>query len=271
MLRHLILACIFVLSSFSTAFAQVKARWIVDDKEALQSRVDIIEQAQKEILVEYFYVSEDDQSMGGIALVLQAARKGVRVKIILDAIFASLPRSLYAALFEMAKDAEGRKNIEIKVYNPISLNIFKMDQRDHAKMIIVDGDVLMTGGRNLGDSYFGINKKRNFHDLDILVQGSLARDARENFLSVWNSDLVKDPQLYEFSVENLDPVSCAHKEDMTSCQIRQEYAVKQVKLQQANLRRVLEDIVTNDQGDDIVRSETQKQWLANAPTIKEVK
>ncbi len=270
-MRHLFLATLLILSSFSPALAQVKARWIVDDKDALQSRVDIIEQAKEEILVEYFYVAEDDQSLGGIALVLEAARKGVKVKIILDAIFASLPRSLYAALFDMARDAQGGNNIQIKVYNPISLNLFKMDQRDHAKMIIVDNNILMTGGRNLGDSYFGINKKRNFHDLDILVQGSLARDARENFMAVWDSNIVQDPQMYEYAQEKLDPVSCAYQEDITSCQLRQQYAVNEVKRQQTAIRRVFQEIITIEPGEDLVSSETRKEWLANSPIIQDVK
>lgn len=143
-----------------------KAKLLLADTDALQARVDIIEQAKKEILVEYFSIWNDEQSVDIFAFLQQKAQRGIKVKIIMDSLSNKVPRSLISALQMHGKGPDGQQNLEIKVYNPLSLNLAKATHRDHSKMLIVDGKIMISGGRNIGDKYFGFNKVRNYKDAE---------------------------------------------------------------------------------------------------------
>ena len=61
----------------------------------------------------------------------------------------------------------------------------------HNKQMVVDNRVAIVGGRNVGDEYMGLNPEFNFHDLDVLGVGPVARQASAVFDRYWNSDWVQ--------------------------------------------------------------------------------
>jgi phosphatidylserine/phosphatidylglycerophosphate/cardiolipin synthase-like enzyme len=267
-----ILLLVFLLQIPFQTFAEDRMRFLFADKEALQARIDIVQQAQKEILVEYFSVWNDDQSIAGIALLVDAARRGVKVKIIVDALANSIPYSLFAALIEHGIDGHNNRNLEIKVYNPAySLNLLKLTHRDHAKMLVVDSETVITGGRNIGDKYFGLSKQRNFDDLDVIAQGDIVPRMRENFLAVWNSKVVAPQNLYEYSRERLEPGWCLSNagEAQDQCERQQAYAKSQLDLQFQRIKENLERFLTPGKG-PIADSQTGKDWLKDSHAISEI-
>lgn len=210
-----------------------RARLLADDMDALQARVTMIEKAENEILAEYFSVWNDDQSVGGFSLLLKAAREGKKVRILMDAMSNTVPDSLFGALLENGKDLKtGEQNLEIKVYNPLRLSkLMTATHRDHAKMLIVDGQDkakarLITGGRNIGDKYFGLSKKRNFKDLDVMTEGETAMEARENFMQVWNSDLAKVPSIGRYTKIQMTKPCRGDSFHRERCERGQEMAMK---------------------------------------------
>ena len=66
----------------------------------------------------------------------------------------------------------------------------RVNQRMHKKALIVDNRAVILGGRNIGDEYMGLNAKFNFHDLDVLGIGPVARQTSAVFDTYWNSDWV---------------------------------------------------------------------------------
>jgi putative cardiolipin synthase len=60
----------------------------------------------------------------------------------------------------------------------------------HNKLLIADGQMAILGGRNIGDHYFGLHRRYNFHDLDLVVLGDEAFETSEIFDHYWNSDQV---------------------------------------------------------------------------------
>jgi putative cardiolipin synthase len=66
----------------------------------------------------------------------------------------------------------------------------QMNSRMHDKLIVADNRAAILGGRNIGDYYFGLNNHYNFHDLDVLGFGPVARQSSELFDNFWNSDWV---------------------------------------------------------------------------------
>ena len=93
--------------------------------------------------------------------------------------------------------------VEMRMYNPLpggrgstvtrvlgSLHDFKrMQHRMHNKLYIADNSWGITGGRNLGDAYFGTADGSNFIDMDVLAVGPVVRDMSASFDQYWNSPL----------------------------------------------------------------------------------
>lgn len=256
---------ILILSFLVLAIAHADQLVLLrDDSDALQARVDVIQRAKHEILVEYFSVWNDDQSIGGVALLMAAAKRGVKVKIILDALSTTVPKKTFAALLQEGKDSEGNQNLEIKEYNPLSLNLLKATHRDHAKMIIADGEVIITGGRNVGDKYFGISRIRNFSDLDLMARGAIAAEARENFITTWNAKHTKVTKLGEYEPERLRKEYCHgnfRHETSNDCEMSRRNAVRRVKKEVERIHAILHEILT-EEDDDIVNPNSDKDWFA---------
>jgi putative cardiolipin synthase len=134
---------------------------------------------------------------GGLLLlehVIQAAERGVRVRIVVDdALFIKGKKGL--------ANLDAHPNIEIRIFNPWASKgvgrafetagrMKKLNHRMHNKLLIADGVMTILGGRNIGDHYFGLNHKYNFHDLDVIAIGGEAAEASEIFDHFWNSDQV---------------------------------------------------------------------------------
>ncbi|MEQ1723540.1 MAG: phospholipase D-like domain-containing protein [Pseudobdellovibrio sp.] len=111
----------------------------------------------------------------------------------------------------------------------------------HDKGLIVDSKFLISGGRNIGDGYFGRYSKTDsgetlpiFEDSDVLVLESKAvNDAAGYFDDLWNSKFVSIPRLYDYSKEQLASDYCRYQEngrdnDTLECESRQKYYIKEV-------------------------------------------
>ncbi len=162
--------------------------------DAAQSRYDLAIKAQRELNISYFYVGgeEDVITMRGFALLRETARRGVKVRLLVDALFHRIPKSLCAHLI--------REGVEIRVFHPFDpLKPFRFNRRLHDKLFIVDGNLLIAGGRNIDDSYFGLSRfgkegdtaYRNRIDRDLLVEGETAAEANAHFMTLWKGSKVK--------------------------------------------------------------------------------
>ena len=169
--------------------------------EAAQSRYDLAIEAQRELNISYYYVGgeEDVITMRGFALLRETAQRGVKVRLLIDALFQRIPKSLCAHLI--------REGVEIRVFHPLDpLKPFRFNRRLHDKLFIMDGNLLIAGGRNIDDSYFGLSQfrkkgdtvDRNRIDRDILVEGETAAEANAHFMTLWNGPRVKPIQVGQY-------------------------------------------------------------------------
>lgn len=127
--------------------------------------------------------------------VLAAAARGVRVRLLLDDMGISYRDAPLLAL-------ASHPNIELRLFNPtivrdstlrrgieMALRAFRVTRRMHNKAWIVDGRLLIAGGRNIGDEYFDADESSTFRDLDLLAIGKVVDEAEEMFDRYWNSGL----------------------------------------------------------------------------------
>jgi putative cardiolipin synthase len=166
-----------------------RVRILHGDQDALQARIDLIEQAKESIDVAYYIVGDDQAPLTVLALLREAARRGVCVRLLVDGHDGNnqMPRALQAHLI--------REGIEIKEYHPPGVkNLYWIKNRMHDKLLIVDGEHLITGGRNLKDEYYGRDCK-NFVDRDVYIRGCAAAEADCYFSARWESCNVCDTRL----------------------------------------------------------------------------
>jgi putative cardiolipin synthase len=173
------------------------AALVTDPAEALALRMDSAEGAARGIDVMTYIWSEDRSGRALAAALIQAAGRGVRVRLLLDDVNLLGRDPLWLALDRTA-------GIEVRIFNPVRerasalrrgiellLVVLRYNRRMHGKMWLADGRLAILGGRNVGDAYFGLatGRERNVADADLLLTGPVVARVAEEFDAFWNSDL----------------------------------------------------------------------------------
>jgi putative cardiolipin synthase len=173
------------------------------NEEALRWRLALIDSARHSIDFQYYlwYGDAAGQLIG--ARLLAAADRGVKVRILVDDLNTLLRDASSIALRDKAVAwLDSHPNMEVRLFNPWSNRDFggrigeglvefeKTNKRMHNKALLVDNRAAIIGGRNIGNEYMGLNPDFNFHDLDVLGVGPVARQASTVFDAYWNSDWV---------------------------------------------------------------------------------
>lgn len=171
-------------------------------QDALLARLDMIRGATRTIDVQTYIFDEDDAGHLVLDELLTAARRGVKVRLLIDQLAALRKVDTLAAL------AGAHVNFDVRLYNPvlgrsrINYPMYalasaccwrRLNQRMHNKLIVVDGRVAITGGRNYQNDYYDWDERYNFRDRDILVAGPAIGEMAVNFDAFWNAPLSTPP------------------------------------------------------------------------------
>jgi phosphatidylserine/phosphatidylglycerophosphate/cardiolipin synthase-like enzyme len=131
--------------------------------DALLARLNLIHAAHRSIDLQTYIFDRDDSAQLVLEALLDAARRGVKVRLLVDQISAFKDPDVLAAL------ATAHRNFEVRVYNPVfdrsttgpvqyvlaSLVQFRrLNQRMHTKLLLVDDAIGVVGGRNYQDDYY---------------------------------------------------------------------------------------------------------------------
>lgn len=153
-------------------------RIIDNPTEALQCRIDLIQQAKTEILVSYYIIKDDESGKCLLGLLADAAQRGVLVRVLMDANASKISRNKLSWLRQ--------QGVQFRKFR-IRSDLRRLWHRLHDKILLTDFNTLVVGGRNLKNEYFGIGKNFNFQDCDALIQSdSAGYEARTHFYSIWN-------------------------------------------------------------------------------------
>jgi putative cardiolipin synthase len=184
------LACVVVNASDENLFRLLHA-----DYEAAQARADLINTATTSIETSYYWIGDDRIGAWYASLLKNAALRGVRVRLMVDAEHNDIPPVVQEHLIACG--------VQIKEYHPhFTGHPGWQDRRMHDKTLIVDGRHLVVGSRNILDAHFG-RAKLNYVDRDAYCHGEVARQARRYFDCLWLSDQVRPTDLRPTVVQRL--------------------------------------------------------------------
>ena len=169
---------------------------VENGEDSLKLRVHLVRSARERIDVQNFILRKDVTGELFLNELLNAARRGVHVRLLLDQMF-SFSDAEYLVLLTMT-----HSNLQIRFYNPsfdkakmakhdwltgLACCFRRVNQRMHNKLQVVDDLVGITGGRNIADRYFDFDTNYEFKDRDVVLFGSEAVAMRESFDWFWES------------------------------------------------------------------------------------
>ena len=149
--------------------------------------------AEHSIDAQYYLLNNDLVGNLFLDLLLDAADRGVRVRLLVDDMTLDDDRDIGAA------QIDAHPNIEVRVFNPFGRNLPRwlqylsrfgdVTRRMHNKSFTVDNSVTVIGGRNIGDEYFDADPNLLFGDLEVLAVGPVVEEVSSVFDLYWNSDI----------------------------------------------------------------------------------
>lgn len=154
-------------------------------EEMFPVMLEELKKAEKFILVEYFIIAPGKMWDSILKILLEKAMQGVQVRIIYDdfGCMMTLPPR-YDEYVESL-----HKNIKCMTFNDVvPLFALRMNNRDHRKILVVDGKVAFTGGINLADEYIAEKVRFGYwKDTGVRITGDAVRSFTQMFFYMWNA------------------------------------------------------------------------------------
>ncbi len=159
--------------------------------DALSARLLLAARAERTIDAQYYLIKNDIVGQEFIHTLLDAADRGVRVRLLVDDIFTSGYDAGMAGL-------SSHPNFEIRIFNPFArrsarfmdgiTSFGRINRRMHNKSFTIDNQITIIGGRNIADEYFGAREDAKFGDLDVVGVGPVVADISAQFDEYWNHE-----------------------------------------------------------------------------------
>ena len=151
-------------------------------EEKFEALLRELKKAEKFIFLEYFIIQEGKMFNSILEILEEKAKQGIDVRLIYDDVgcIVTLPHNY--------KNTLEAKGIKCRVFNPIKpFFTRRLNNRDHRKIVVIDGDVGFTGGINLADEYINEYEKHGYwKDAGIMLKGDAVWNLTVMFLSMWD-------------------------------------------------------------------------------------
>jgi len=162
-------------------YTNTEVEYLSPGEKFLPRFLEELENAEKYIFLEFFIVAEGVMWEQIYKILVKKAAEGVEVKLLFDD-FGSIKRQHKDFITRLQK-----QKIEVAVFNKInpSPNLF-VNNRNHKKIVVIDGKVAITGGLNLADEY--INEFERFGywmDCAAIIKGDAVKSFLAMFCSTW--------------------------------------------------------------------------------------
>ncbi len=164
---------------------------LYDARDAFAARYLLAAAAERTLDVQYYIWRKDLSGTLLMKALIDAADRGVRVRLLLD-------DNNTAGLDTALAAVDSHPRIEVRLFNPLAIrrpraagylaDLSRVNRRMHNKSFTADSQVTIIGGRNVGDEYFGATDGVLFADLDVLGIGPVAGEVSEDFDRYWASE-----------------------------------------------------------------------------------
>ncbi|WP_057802489.1 cardiolipin synthase [Pediococcus stilesii] len=154
-----------------------------------------LKHAKNHINIEYFTIYDDDLGKQLRTILIKKAQEGVSVRVLYD-LFGS--KGSKQKFFKQLIDAGGEVTPFMR--SKFGYYSFRINFRNHRKIVVIDGSIGYIGGFNIGDQYLGRNKKfGNWRDTHLRLEGSVVLQLQSRFFMDWNAS-VKNKKV-QFSLD----------------------------------------------------------------------
>lgn len=192
------------------------ARVLTDSTESWFARWHLLTRAKKSIDVSYFILKDDIFGRSMLGLLRARAREGLAVRLMLDGRGSG----------KLARSSEGygylralmqEPNVQVRIYRPLAkslltvpLNVRNALASNHDKIFLIDGEWLITGGRNIATEYFAqtADLPKVFRDTDIVLKSALigarARTAFDEEFARWDNSAVREKPFDELEDRRME-------------------------------------------------------------------
>ncbi len=171
-------------SGYFPVYRNCEVRYFPLGELKFEALLDELKKAKRFIFLEYFIIAEGIMWNSVLDILKDKVKEGLDVRLIYDD--AGCITTLPPRYFETLR----RYGIKAKLFNPIEPHLaLQMNNRDHRKIVVIDGEVAFTGGVNLADEY--INRYERFghwKDMAVMTKGEAVQTFTVSFLQFWNFD-----------------------------------------------------------------------------------
>jgi cardiolipin synthase len=149
-------------------------------QDAMAAMREAVAGARKEILLESYIYKDDSAGRSFLEELSVAARRGVEVSVLADALGSFSTRS---AFWQEMK----RRGIHVRLFHPLFSALWYQPFRDHRKILVVDRRIAFTGGMNIGEEYGSTSASQGeaWRDTHVRVTGPTAWEMAVVFSEGW--------------------------------------------------------------------------------------
>ena len=158
-----------------------KVSLMADGKQIFRNLEETLRSARSTIDLEFFIMKPDETGKRILEILTEKAKEGIAVRLLLDGMGASKIKARHT---KALTEAGGR----VAYYFPskfLKMN-FRVNYRNHRKIVAVDNRVAFIGGNNLATEYTGVSKKfGGWRDSCLKLEGPCVMDALNRFIEDW--------------------------------------------------------------------------------------
>ena len=177
-----------------SAYRCYQAQYFPLGEDKFESLLCELEKAQRYIFLEYFIINEGTMWNTILEILKRKAAEGVDVRVMYDGMgsMTLLPKSYPKTL-----ESYG---IKCRIFSPFTPFLSAIqNNRDHRKILVIDGKVAYTGGINLSDEYINIDYPYgHWKDMSVMIKGSAAFSFSMMFLQLWWNSCGKTEDIHDF-------------------------------------------------------------------------
>lgn len=166
-----------------------------DGDTKFDALLEDIKNAKHHIHFQYYIFKLDGLGTKLYDAMVEKQKEGVQVRILYDDIGS---RSLNLRNFKKLTKEGG--DVHAFFPNKLPLINLRLNNRNHRKIVVIDGEIGYTGGFNIGDEYIGLSDKFGFwRDTHLRIKGDAVKALQRRFMLDWNAQEKREPLKYNES------------------------------------------------------------------------